>query len=65
MRVASWRDGESPTNAHRNFRPCHRLRRAGINTCSVPLMAYRRSALPLTSDSALSQSSKSRPSSFP
>ncbi len=24
--------GESPANAHRNFRPCHRFRRAGINT---------------------------------
>ena len=24
--------GKSPANAHRNFRPCHRFRRAGINT---------------------------------
>lgn len=24
--------GESPANAHRNFRPCHRFRRTGINT---------------------------------
>ena len=23
--------GESPANAHRNCRPCHRFRRAGIN----------------------------------
>jgi len=27
--------GESPANAHRNFRPCHRFRRPGINTCTV------------------------------